>query len=142
MQTKYNILLKRLDEIYRVKEIYFNQLHTNFASVILFDITKKLIIMQNHLTPRLLSTPANSKEELKSVFKNYYQKLSNLTKEYRNWISVYSSKGAKEEWGFTMVKASDFKKSKAKQIIPNKEFEILVVKAINFANNCLDLCGF
>ncbi|MHA1223054.1 MAG: hypothetical protein ACTSSG_11235 [Candidatus Heimdallarchaeaceae archaeon] len=142
MQTKYNILLKRLDEIYRVKEIYFNQLHTNFASVILFDITKKLIIMQNHLTPRLLSTSANSKEELKSVFKNYYQKLSNLTKEYRNWISVYSSKGAKEEWGFTMVKASDFKKSKAKQIIPNKEFEILVVKAINFANNCLDLCGF
>ncbi|MHA1223349.1 MAG: nucleotidyltransferase domain-containing protein [Candidatus Heimdallarchaeaceae archaeon] len=133
----YQKVLKDIDRIREINEIFYLYDQKQIALLLLLEIAKRFVVIKTIFSHEKTTKSLSLTEQIRRLFHDEYGNIKELIKKKRKWITLYEVKGKKGEKGFDILKARKIKKMATKNYNPN--FEVLLSKIISLGKNCLEV---
>ncbi|MCG3226542.1 MAG: hypothetical protein H7645_06455 [Candidatus Heimdallarchaeota archaeon] len=136
----YHSINRHLDKLEEVEELIENYRKYSESKILLYEISKRFIIILELLSEESQKVSLNKKELYLGIFNDGFYEIKSFVKGKRNWISIYESKGRYKEFGFSLLSILKQKKQTSKK---NVELDSYLTRCIakirELGNECLDL---
>ncbi|MCG3215400.1 MAG: nucleotidyltransferase domain-containing protein [Candidatus Heimdallarchaeota archaeon] len=134
----YNTIIRYIEKIEEVKELFYNWQQKSLARISLFEVAKKLSILYEMLSKESEAKFLSSQEHLDIIYGKDLQNIRKLMSKNRPWISLYKERGKENKLSFEVLKVKK-KIKQQKEIAIDAQFENIMEKVKELGNICIEI---
>ncbi len=131
-----------IDNIEKIKEIFYSYNKKQLAEVLLFENARKLAVIYELLSSNIEKDNYKSKKNVKQIYGKKLQLIRIQAKKQRSWLSLFCEKGKKDEMGFDLISLRKKRGEEKKSIAKDDYFDNITRSVINLGEKCLDLIEY
>ena len=138
----YQTVIKNLEKIEEIKEIYYIFQDKILAQVLLYEIAKRFSVICQILLNNQEKKPNSFSTFLEEIYKNKLQETREIVNRKRMWVSIYKEDAKTGETGFNTLKLKINRKRIKVAVSEDSDFEELISRIKNLGNKCINLINY
>ena len=138
----YQTVIKNLEKIEEIKEIYYIFQDKILAQVLLYEIAKRFSVIYQILLNNQEKKPDLFSTFLEEIYKNKLLEIREIVNRKRVWFSIYKEDAKTGEIGFNTLKLKINRKRIKVAVNEDSDFEELIIRIKNLGNKCINLINF